>query len=191
MRVRLEIELEMQRTNDDEDVTKTSEQLLEGLRLQESDTIDGIEITTDFDDTDNTRDFFIVPYSAKIISKESTDFTEDMLDVEDMELTDYNNGVNSQIALYLDCDKKFGTNINDDDSAWLNCYVTYYPDSDKMDFDFYIIRDNTYEDIEYVPTDEEKDLIKSMMEQYCQKENKCSIAELVESYQEETGVMSL
>lgn len=190
MKVRLEIELEMQHTNDDEDITKTTEELLKGLTLQESDVIDGVEITTTFDDADNTEDYFIVPHSARIISKESMDFTEDMLDVEDMEMTDYNDGVNSQIALYLDCDKKFGTNINDDDSAWVNCYVTYYPDSEKMDFDIYIIRDNTFEDINYTPTDEEINLVKAMMEEYCQKENKCSIAELVQSYQEETAVLS-
>lgn len=191
MRVRLEIELEMQHTNDDNDITKTTEELLKGLRLQESDTIDGIEITTDFDDTDNTRDFFIVSESARIISKESTDFTEDMLDVEDMEMTDYNDGVNSQIALYLDCDKKFGTNVNDDDSAWVNCYVTYYPTKDIIDFDIYVVRGNTFEDIDYTPSEDEKNLVRDLMERYCQKENHCSISELVLSYQEETEGISL
>ena len=192
MKVRVELEFEMDSLNPENLVKKTPQELVEGLTVTDSDVIDGFELTTSFQDCDNTTDFYIVPNSARIISRENRDFTREQLSVEDMEISDENDSVNSLIGIYLDFDKKFGTNINDDDNAWGNFYATYNPTTDEIDFDIYILRDSpndSYEDIEYVPSKEEKELVKTLMQEYCQQHEGMSIEELLDTYNEDQSIV--
>lgn len=193
MKVRMEIEFEMDSLNPDNPVKKTPEELIKGLTVNNHDVVDGFEITTDFQDTDNSVNFYIVPDSVRILRKENMDLTRETLAVEDMEINDDEYGVNSQFIISTDIDKKFGTNINNEDGAWLNFYATYYPDTDELTLDVYITRENSYEDIDYTPTAEETALIKTLMREYCQEQEGMSIEDLIETYsdnQNMTGGMA-
>lgn len=110
MKVKLEIEFDMKTELEESDITKTKNELLNGIRIEESDVVDGFEITTDFDDCDNVSDFFIKPYSAKIISIEAPEFSKEELCIENIEVNDNYDGVSCQFRTYFDVDKKFGTN---------------------------------------------------------------------------------
>ena len=184
MKVRMEIEFEMDSMNPNNAVTKTPQQLIDALTVTDHETADGISIATAFDDNEPLQNTYIVPNSVKVITKKNLDFTKDQIDVEDMEVNDDNNGVNSKIEMYCDIDEKFGTNINNEDGAWMNLYVTYYPDIDRLDIDLYISRDDSYEDIDYTPSKEETALLKTVMEEYCQQHEGMSIQDLIAEYQE-------
>lgn len=82
MKVKLEIEFEMIEAPDDT-VERTQTELLNSICINDSDVIDGFELTTHFYDGDNTSDFYIVPSSATIISKGITDYSYNCNDSED------------------------------------------------------------------------------------------------------------
>lgn len=88
---------------------------------------------------------------------------------------------NSEISIFLDCwfdcDKKFGINTLNNDDVWLNLYAKFNPMTDRLDV-FYDI--DTADDVymrEYVPTDEEKTVIKNTIEQKCENEYKMTCRE--------------
>lgn len=60
------------------------------------------------------------------------------LSVADIEINDDSTGVSSYIETYLDVDKKFGTNINDDCDSWLNFYAEYFPESKELKCEYYV-----------------------------------------------------
>lgn len=168
--------------------------------LQESEVVDGFEVTTGFDYTDNTNNFYIKPYSARIVSKEMLDiaeeFTESQLDVQDLEIEDDGTSVTSYIGTYFDVNKKFAVNVGAEDSSWVNFYARYSPDSNELSCFYYVSRENSQsETMEYFPTEKEKNLIISMMEDYCQKEYETTIMNLLEEFNaeqtEDIGGMSL
>lgn len=188
MKVKIEIELEME--NDGSNPIFTKEQMLNALSLQESEVVDGFEVTTDFDYTDNTNNFYIKPYSAKIVSKEMLDTVEEFmasqLDVQDIEIEDDGTAVTSYIGTYFDVNKKFAVNVGAEDSSWVNFYAKYTPDTNELSCFYFVHRDNTISDeTEYFPTEKEKNLIISMMENYCQKEYETTIMNLLEEFNAE------
>lgn len=198
MKVKIEIELEME--NDGGNPIFTKEQMLNALCLQESEVVDGFEVTTDFDYNDNTNNFYIKPYSARIVSKEMLDiaeeFTASQLDVQDLEIEDDGTSVTSYIGTYFDVNKKFAVNVGAEDSSWVNFYARYAPESNELSCFYYVSRENSQsETMEYFPTEKEKNLIISMMEDYCQKEYETTIMNLLEEFNaeqtEDIGGMSL
>ena len=72
------------------------------------------------------------------------------------------------IETWFDVDKKFGTQIIDEDGTWLNLYGKYNPFADTLRLEYEISRDDgnkhfDYMPIEYMPTENEAKLIKDMI----------------------------
>lgn len=198
MKVKIEIELEME--NDGGNPIFTKEQMLNALCLQESEVVDGFEVTTDFDYNDNTNNFYIKPYSARIVSKEMLDiaeeFTASQLDVQDLEIEENGTSVTSYIGTYFDVNKKFAVNVGAEDSSWVNFYARYAPESNELSCFYYVSKENSQsETMEYFPTEQERNMIISVMEGYCQKEYRSTIMEFLEEFNaeqnEDIGGMSL
>ncbi len=188
MKVKIEIELEME--NNDGNPIFTKEQMLNALCLQENEVIDGFKVTTDFDYIGNTNNFFIKPYSARIVSKEMLDmaegFTANQLDVEDLEIEDDGTSVTSYIGTFFDVNKKFAVNVCAEDGSWVNFYARYAPESNELSCYYFINKENSQsETMEYFPTEKEKNLIISLMEEFCQKEYNTTIMNLLEEFNAE------
>lgn len=67
------------------------------------------------------------------------------------------------IETWFDVDKKFGTQIADEDGTWLNLYGKYNPFADTLRLECEISRDNGSEYFDYMPTESEAKLIKDMI----------------------------
>lgn len=186
MKVKMEIEFDMETELEDSDIEKTKKELISGIRLQESDDVDGFVITTDFADCDNTEDFFIKPYSAKITAVKSPEFSKEELEAIDIEINDDYDGVSCQFASIYDADAKFGTHINGENDSWLNFYAEYCPESKELKCEYYLCTPLIEESRQYFPTEEERQLIIFAMEEYCQDNYGENIAEFIQSEQEET-----
>lgn len=63
----------------------------------------------------------------------------------------------------FDVDQKFGTDIADEDGAWLNMYGKYNPFEDTLRIECEISRDNGSESFDYEPTTTESQLMKEMI----------------------------
>lgn len=67
------------------------------------------------------------------------------------------------IETWFDVDKKFGTQIADEDGTWLNLYGKYNPFADTLRLECEISRDNGSGYFDYMPTESEAKLIKDMI----------------------------
>ena len=85
--------------------------------------------------------------------------------------------VTAYFETWFDVDEKFGTNINDDDDAWLNFYADYNIETDELTCFYLICRPNNCTDHEYKPTEAEEKLIKEMMQDECMKYYGCTLKE--------------
>lgn len=114
-----------------------------------------------------------------------TDFTKDEIVIGDIEVNDNCTGVSSYIETHFDVDKKFGTNVNDDCDSWVNFYAEYFPESNELKCEYFV--DTPYDNkcYSYIPTQTEKELIVSLMEEYCRKEENMSIDKFIESINQE------
>lgn len=194
MRVKLELEFEINEAPE-ETKKRTTEELLNSLRMIDSDIVDGFELTTKFADGDNTNDFYIVPQSAKILSKgiigeQTNEFRKDQLVVSDMEVNDEGNGVSSYLETWFDVEKKFGVNVEDDDT-WVNFYAEYYPKSEELKCTCVVSKPDASDDFEYIPTENEKALIISMLEEYCIKNNNMCIKEMIDDMEQDSVEMTM
>lgn len=108
------------------------------------------------------------------------DLTKDELVIGDMEINDDCSGVSSYIETWFNVDKKFGTNVNDDCDSWVNFYAEYFPANDELKCEYFV--DTPYDNkcYAYIPTENEKRLIISLMEEFCQKEENMSIRKFIE-----------
>lgn len=188
MKVKLEIEFEMENELEESDIVKTKKELLDGIRISDSDVVDGFEITTDFDDCDNISDFFIKPYSAKIISIKTPEFSKDELWVNDIELNDNYDGVSCQFETHFNPDEKFGTHVNGEDDSWVNFYAEYLPENRELKCEYYVHTSTIEESHPYYPTEEERCLMINAMEEYCQDNYGENIFEFIQSESEEMGL---
>ena len=85
---------------------------------------------------------------------------------------DFDDGhiISVYIEIWFDVDKKFGTNINNDDDAWLNMYGKYNPFEDTLHIECEIARDTENKYFPYTPTDDEAKLIKDMITEKLQEQ---------------------
>ena len=67
------------------------------------------------------------------------------------------------IEPWFDVDKKFGLDITDEDSTWLNLYGRYNPFADTLHLECEISREDGSEYFDYTPTEAESALIKDMI----------------------------
>lgn len=188
MKVKLEIEFEINTGLEDFDITKTKKELLNGIRIEDSDVVDGFEITTDFDDCDNTLDFYIKPNSARIISIEVPEFSKDELWVNDIELNDNYDGVSCQFETHFNPDKKFSTHVNGEDDSWVTFYAEYLPENRELKCEYYLHTPTKEATHPYYPTEEETHLMINAMEEYCQDNYGENILEFIQSESEEIGL---
>lgn len=82
--------------------------------------------------------------------------------------------IGQEITAYVECwfdvDKKFGTNISDEDGTWLNLYAKYNPFADTLRIECEISRDSRSEYFDYEPTAAETKLIKDMITEKIKEE---------------------
>ena len=76
------------------------------------------------------------------------------------------------IETWFDVDKKFGTQLNGNDSAWLNLYGKYNPYEDTLRIECEIDADDGQPNqwFDYEPTEGEAKLIKEMIAETMQRE---------------------
>ncbi len=179
MKVKIEIEFDMETKLNESDIEKTKKELLGGIRLKQSDDVDGFVITTDFADCNNTEDFFIKSNSAKIVAIKTPEFSKEELSVIDIDINDDYDGVSCQFASIYNADEKFGTHFNDEDDSWVNFYAEYLPESKELKCEYYLCTPLIEESCPYTPTEEEKQLIIFAMEEYTQDNYGENIMEFV------------
>lgn len=116
------------------------------------------------------------------------DLTKNDIEVYDLEINDDGDGISAYLETLFDVDEKFGTNVNDDDDSWVNFYAEYFPESGELKCVYIIDKPQNNEEYEYIPSKAEKDLIVSMMEELCQKEEGCSLADFLINLQEDKTI---
>lgn len=188
MKVKLEIEFDMETELEESNIVKTKHELLNGIKIVESDVVDGFEITTDFNDCDNISDFFIKPHSAKITARKSPEFSKEDLCVDDIEVNYDCNGVSCQFASVFNADEIFNTHINDEDDSWVDFYAEYFPESRELKCEYYVHTPTTERSYPYIPTEEERRLIIFAMEEFCQDNYGENIMEFIQSESEEMNI---
>lgn len=105
---------------------------------------------------------------------------EDVRCSDELMLT--NNSIEATYELWFEVDKYFGTNIHEDDNAWINFYTYWYPDGTitaKYSIDNL---PNGYESYDWKLTDKEIEFFRNKMEDYCQKCDEMSLMELWAEY---------
>lgn len=97
--------------------------------------------------------------------RENKELEKDDLCVDaDMDVDcDIGQEITVYIETWFDVDKKFGTNIADEDGACLNLYGKYNPFEDTLRIECEISRDDGSEYFDYQPTGSEAQLIKKMI----------------------------
>ena len=93
--------------------------------------------------------------------------------------------VTAYLETWFDVDEKFGLDTKDDDSVWVNLYASYHPNTGDLEMTYIVSGDYWSNDYPYTPTEGEKALVIGLMEETCQRENGCSMKELLETYIEE------
>lgn len=78
--------------------------------------------------------------------------------------------ISAYIEIWFDVDKKFGTNINNEDDTWLNMYGKYNPFEDTLRIECEIARDDSSKSFLYQPTDDEATLIKELIAEKLQSQ---------------------
>ncbi len=78
--------------------------------------------------------------------------------------------ISAYIEIWFDVDKKFGTNINNEDGTWLNMYGKYNPFEDTLCIECEIARDSGSKYFSYQPTNDETKLIKELIAEKLQNQ---------------------
>ena len=97
---------------------------------------------------------------------------KDLAVYREMEVDD---DIGQEITVYLeawfDVDKKFGLNIKNEDSTWLNMYAKYNPFEDTLRIECEVDRQTGSEYFDYEPTTDEEKLIKEMITEKIMQEH--------------------
>lgn len=110
------------------------------------------------------------------------ELTREMLNIDsDFEIDDDQRIITAYIETWFDVDKKFGTDTNGDDNAWVNLYADYNVDTDELTCTYIVSRPDSCMDYEYMPTEKEAELIKEMMQDACQQHHGCTLKEYTNS----------
>lgn len=76
------------------------------------------------------------------------------------------------VEIWFDVDKKFGVNTRGVEGAWVNMYATYNPCTGEIKIPYTVDAEDEIYAREYIPTEDERDLFQSLMEQSCEKRNR-------------------
>lgn len=90
---------------------------------------------------------------------------------DDIELDAEHSCLYITLDVWFDVDKKFGINVNADDSTWVNMFANYQPFTDELRIFYDIDTDSNIYEREYIPTDEEREMFVNAIQQECIQEN--------------------
>lgn len=117
-------------------------------------------------------------YAAKVFKQsQEVQFSLGNLNAIDFEVTDDGRGVECTFECYFDTEKKFGYRSFGDDGTWVNLYATYFPEDGSLRMCYTISRDTEDINRPYYPTEEEREIIRMVMEKGCYAEDSCSMAD--------------
>ena len=124
--------------------------------------------------------------SFNTLEREDIDICEDVeLDIEEQ-------GILAYLETWFDVDKKFGVNTRDYDDTWVNLNAIYNPVTDKLKLLVDLESDDKTQVSEYVPTNEEKELIKKAIDEACIKQTNMNAREFyIREYIEHEEDMNL
>lgn len=86
-----------------------------------------------------------------------------------------------QIECWFDVDKKFGTNTHEKDDVWINLYAEYNHADSGLNMTVVVDDPDDYGAFKYEPTNNEKELIITMIEEKVQELYRCSVDEFLRS----------
>ena len=117
------------------------------------------------------------------------ELTKKDIDIEEeLMLNDDGVSVNAYLETYFEPNKVLGTDIDDSGDEFVNLYADYNSESGEISLSYYVVkRDKEYAS-KYNATTAEKEMVLSLMETACQKQNNCSLDEFVMSFEENAGV---
>lgn len=97
-------------------------------------------------------------------------------------------GINVSLATWFDVDDKFGTHVNGEDDHWVNFEATYNPETGDVTCKYAVDTPEKITDYDYQPSVYERDMLKTLIEDYCQKEENKSALELYEEALQEDSM---
>lgn len=97
--------------------------------------------------------------------------------------------VTAYLETWFDVDAKLGIHTANEENTWVNLYASYTPGSGAFKMEYVISRKDSEEWREYSPTDREKALILSMMEECCHTCHGCSLEEYLHDVNGPTQIM--
>lgn len=90
----------------------------------------------------------------------------------------------SYIGTYFKPNDVLGTDIDDSGDEFVNLYADYNSESGKVSLSYYVVKRDKEYTSGYSATTAEKEMVLSLMESACQKQNNCSLDEFVQNCQE-------
>ena len=127
-KIRVTIDIEVS-TESDDGIIKTIEEIAKNIVVVDSDIVDGFEITTNFDDIDNTSDFFL---NAAYFHKIEIIDDGDNLKLNVLFVSSWDGGVTVTTSAVVNCETGEVTDIECADVEGLdNCEEQYIIMNDK------------------------------------------------------------
>ena len=114
---------------------------------------------------------------------ENKELTRDDIEIDaDMEVDcDIGQIVTVYVETWFDVDRKFGVQTADDPYTWVNLYAKYNVPEDSLQMEYIICHpDGKDECHDYVPTEAEAQLIKTMIRDKCAEAHGCTLEEFIE-----------
>ena len=104
---------------------------------------------------------------------------EDIRCCDELMITD--DSIEVTYELWFEVDKYFGTNIHNNENAWINFYTYWYPDG-TITAKYSIDDMPNYESFDWELTENEVEFFRNKMERYCKQCDEMSLMELWQEY---------
>lgn len=113
------------------------------------------------------------------------ELTEKDIDVEEeLIINDDGVSVNAYLGTYFEPNEVLGTVIDDSGDEFVNLYADYNSESGEVSLSYYVVKRDKEYTSGYSATTAEKEMVLSLMESACQKQNNCALDEFVQNCQE-------
>lgn len=114
------------------------------------------------------------------------ELTEKDIDIEEeLIINDDGVSVNAYLGTYFEPNEVLGTDIDDSGDEFVNLYADYNSESGEVSLSYYVVKRDKEYTVDYNATTAEKEMVLSLMETACYKQNNCSLDEFVQSCNEE------
>ena len=117
-----------------------------------------------------------------------SELTKNDIAVRDIEINEEGTGVSAYIETWFDVDKKFGTKVANEEDTWINFYAEYLPQNDDLKCTYIVDGPHNSEEYSYIPTSAEKELIISLMNEACERQENCSLSELINKFSDSSEI---